>query len=77
MHIQIDGDREGQYDLHWRGVALANFDGKNWSNPRQQYVLEREADGASRVPLFSQGVAQAPGRNQRARERVISFITAC
>src|SRR5579863_5642306 len=43
MHIQIDG--EGRYDLHWRGVALANFDGRNWSNPRQQYVLEREADG--------------------------------
>src|SRR6202050_2155977 len=22
MHIQIDGDQHGQYDLHWRGVAL-------------------------------------------------------
>jgi transglutaminase-like putative cysteine protease len=64
MHIQIDGDREGRYDLHWRGVALANFDGKNWSNPRQQYVLEREADGGFGVPVFSQGIAPVrPGQN--------------
>jgi protein-glutamine gamma-glutamyltransferase len=58
MHIQIDGDRQGQYALHWRGIALANFDGKNWSNPPAQYVLQRGADGSFAVPLFSQGVAQ-------------------
>ena len=28
MHIQIDGDTVGRYDLHWRGVALADFDGQ-------------------------------------------------
>src|SRR5713101_8606251 len=28
MHIQIDGDKQGRYALHWRGVALANFDGR-------------------------------------------------
>jgi transglutaminase-like putative cysteine protease len=67
MHIQIDGDKEGKYALHWRGVALANFDGKNWSNPREQYVLRRETDGGFAVPLFSQGVAQAaPTRSQTA-----------
>jgi protein-glutamine gamma-glutamyltransferase len=73
MHIQIDGDRHGHYPLRWRGVALANFDGRNWSNPREQYVLPREADGSFAVPLFSQGVAQAalartqalPGRSNR------------
>jgi transglutaminase-like putative cysteine protease len=59
MHIQIDGDQRGQYALHWRGVSLANFDGKNWSNPPQQYVLYRQADGAFAVPWFSQGGAQA------------------
>jgi protein-glutamine gamma-glutamyltransferase len=58
MHIQIDGDRQGQYALHWRGIALANFDGKNWSNPPAQYVLQRGADGSFAVPLFSQGVAR-------------------
>jgi protein-glutamine gamma-glutamyltransferase len=59
MHIQIDGDQRGQYALHWRGVSLANFNGKDWSNPPQQYVLYRQADGAFAVPWFSQGVAQA------------------
>ena len=59
MHIQIDGDRDGKYALAWRGVALANFDGKNWSNPRQQYVLYRDADGGFRIPPIGQGVARA------------------
>ncbi|MGA8271996.1 MAG: DUF3488 and transglutaminase-like domain-containing protein [Candidatus Sulfotelmatobacter sp.] len=57
MHIQISGDKSGQYALHWRGVALANFDGKNWSNPQQRGELRREADGAFSVPVFIQGVA--------------------
>src|SRR5271170_1933180 len=59
MHIQIDGDRDGRHALAWRGVALANFDGKNWSNTREQYVLYREADGSFRIPLLGQGVARA------------------
>jgi transglutaminase-like putative cysteine protease len=55
MHIQIDGDKSGQHELHWRGVALANFDGKNWSNlPHQRYDLQREPDGTFAVPLFTQ-----------------------
>ncbi len=57
MHIQIDGDQHGQYALHWRGVALTNFDGKNWSNPHTPYALQRQADGGFIVPFFSQGVA--------------------
>jgi protein-glutamine gamma-glutamyltransferase len=64
MHIKIDGDNEGRYDLHWRGVSLAFFDGKTWSNPRQQYVLPREPGGAFDVPTFGQGVAPArPGES--------------
>ena len=57
MHIQIDGDQRGQHALHWRGVALANFDGKDWSNPHTPYLLQRQADGGFSVPFFSQGVA--------------------
>ncbi len=72
MHIQVDGDQHGRYALHWRGVALANFDGRNWSNPREPYLLQRQPDGSFAVPLFSQGVAQAalaqiqtaPGRSK-------------
>ena len=56
MHVQIAGDRSGRYALHWRGIALANFDGKNWSNPQQRGELQREADGAFSIPVFIQGV---------------------
>jgi protein-glutamine gamma-glutamyltransferase len=58
MHIQIKDDKRGQYALHWRGVSLAIFDGANWSNPTQQYLLGRDADGSFPVPAFSQGVAE-------------------
>jgi transglutaminase-like putative cysteine protease len=60
MHVQIDGDKRGQYALHWRGVALANFDGRNWSNPREQIVLQPQAPGEFAIPFFSQGLAQPP-----------------
>lgn len=41
MHVEIDGDRAGRYNLYWRGVALSNFDGRMWSKPRQEFVLHR------------------------------------
>jgi transglutaminase-like putative cysteine protease len=69
MHVQIDGDRDGKHALNWRGVALANFDGRNWSNRREQYVLYREADGSFRIPLVGQGVAQAV----TARDHLIHY----
>ena len=50
MHIQIDGDKEGRYDLHWRGVSLANFDGHTWSNPREQFILTRQPDTSFALP---------------------------
>jgi len=74
MHIRIDGDEGGQYALHWRGVALANFDGKTWSNPREQYVLERGAGGSFGVPLFSQGLAQVYGARSQAAPGVAAHL---
>jgi transglutaminase-like putative cysteine protease len=50
MHIQIDGDTTGHYDLHWRGVALSIFDGTTWSNPREQLLLPRQPDNSFRIP---------------------------
>jgi transglutaminase-like putative cysteine protease len=44
MHIQIDGDTSGRHDLHWRGVALAEFDGSSWSRTREQFPLNRFGD---------------------------------
>jgi transglutaminase-like putative cysteine protease len=58
MHIRIDGDEHGQYALHWRGVALAIFNGKSWSNPAEKDVLFRQRDGVFSIPWSSQGVAE-------------------
>jgi len=41
MHIQIDGDQHGTYDLKWRGVTLNLFDGTSWSNPHEQHFVRR------------------------------------
>jgi len=60
MHIQIDGDQPGQYEsLHWRGVALAEFDGHSWSNPREQYGLRHVSNQTFTVPPFAQAAASA------------------
>jgi transglutaminase-like putative cysteine protease/uncharacterized membrane protein len=40
MHVQVDGDTSGAYDLKWRGVALSLFDGKTWSNPHEQHLVQ-------------------------------------
>ncbi len=45
MHIQIDGDSHGSYDLKWRGVTLNLFDGKTWSNPHAQNVVASVGPG--------------------------------
>jgi transglutaminase-like putative cysteine protease len=72
MHVQIDGDRVGGSDLHWRGVALADFDGRSWSNPREQFILQRMSDGSFKVPTANTALRSyiSPGRG---REHVIHY----
>lgn len=57
MHVQIDGDKTGRYDLRWRGVALSQFDGRSWSSPRDRFVLQRQGDNSFAVPAFGAGMA--------------------
>ena len=45
MHIQIDGDTHGAFDLKWRGVALSLFDGTTWSNPYEHRLVARSPGG--------------------------------
>ena len=45
MHIQIDGDSSGTYDLKWRGLTLSLFDGRNWSNPLPEIIVPRSSEG--------------------------------
>src|SRR5579864_2231806 len=69
MHIQIDGDTVGRYDLHWRGVALSRFDGTTWSNPRQPFTVPRQPDSSFPVP---QPNAQL-NPTARPREHIIHY----
>jgi transglutaminase-like putative cysteine protease len=50
MHVQIDGDTLGQYELHWRGVSLSEFDGHGWRNSQPQFVLDRQPGNEFIVP---------------------------
>jgi transglutaminase-like putative cysteine protease len=50
MHIQIEGDDRGSFDLKWRGVALGKFDGRVWSNSQAQRPLFPELDGRFVMP---------------------------
>src|ERR1700691_2681455 len=75
MHVQIDGDHNGREQLHWRGVSLSYFDGKNWTNPSEQFVLRRGEDEGFTVPFFSQGLpAPALDRTQAERAQRHRFI---
>jgi protein-glutamine gamma-glutamyltransferase len=77
MHIQINGDTQGHYDLHWRGVALADFDGHTWSKPREQSVLPRLPHDSFEIPQSRDGserLARADeARPDAALERVIHY----
>jgi transglutaminase-like putative cysteine protease len=49
MHIEIQNDLQGGYDLKWRGVALSNFDGRTWSNSYEQTQVRPAIDGSYRL----------------------------
>jgi protein-glutamine gamma-glutamyltransferase len=49
MHIEIQNDLEGAYDLKWRGIALSAFDGRVWSNSFEQTQLRPAGDGSFRL----------------------------
>ncbi len=73
MHIEIDGDRVGGSDLHWRGVALADFDGHTWSNTREQFLLRRQADNSFIVPAAN--AAPRSSANSYATSSPTSYAT--
>ncbi|MGO9083986.1 MAG: DUF3488 and DUF4129 domain-containing transglutaminase family protein [Candidatus Sulfotelmatobacter sp.] len=73
MHIQIDGDNLGRYDLHWRGVALSDFDGHTWSKPREQFLLPRWADKSFAVPRLENVALKSLVTPNRVREQVIHY----
>jgi transglutaminase-like putative cysteine protease len=64
MHIQIDNDLQGAYDLKWRGIALSRFDGRVWSNSFAQAEVPRSPDGSYRLApaVPTNAPAKLPGR---------------
>ena len=73
MHVQIDGDTQGRYDLHWRGVALADFDGYTWSKPREQFVLSRSPDSSFQIPDVQDTFLMPNLMSVRVRGQIIHY----
>jgi transglutaminase-like putative cysteine protease len=69
MHIEIQNDRQGAYDLKWRGIALSAFDGRAWSNSFAQNQVRPAGDGSYRLaPLVDQrGASVVASRSIRYR----------
>jgi transglutaminase-like putative cysteine protease len=59
MHVQIDNDPHGSYDLKWRGVTLSIFDGKTWFNPHAQRVVASQGSGRFLLSQPRAGAAQS------------------
>lgn len=76
MHIRIEGDTQGAYDLKWRGVALDAFDGRLWFNStRRRSVLTPSPPSGGRFILpAAPKTPEETARTQssRIRYRVVS-----
>jgi transglutaminase-like putative cysteine protease len=72
MHVKIDGDAIGRYDLHWRGVSLANFDGHIWSSPQAQSLLQRQSDNSFAVPALDDP-ARVPAASHTQSPNLIRY----
>lgn len=73
MHVRIEGDTTGRYDLHWRGVALSDFDGRTWSKPQDQFVLERAPDSSFSIPQFASTGLKSYVPSASARQQIIRY----
>ena len=74
MHIQIDGDTVGSYDLHWRGISLASFDGRTWSNPRELGVrLQPQSANSFAVPRVGNQVERFDATGTPPRPNLIHY----
>jgi protein-glutamine gamma-glutamyltransferase len=68
MHIQIDGDYGGGFDLNWRGVTLNLFDGRSWTNSQDRQVL-----GAGPNGLFALSNPAVSGKPSPKNEKTIHY----
>ncbi len=52
MHIRIADDKQGAYDLKWRGVALSTFDGRLWFNNKNDRDRRLLSQSSGRFELL-------------------------
>lgn len=71
MHIEIENDLQGAYDLKWRGVALNRFDGKMWSNAFAQHMLRPGREGTYQLAAPIDKTATLPASGRRIRYRIL------
>jgi hypothetical protein len=73
MHIQIDGDKSGAFDLKWRGVSLNLFNGHVWSNPHQRYLAPRLPGNTFALSLqhVPSEAVRSPGPSRSVRYKVL------
>jgi len=72
MHIRVEGDNSGIHpDLHWRAIALANFDGRKWTNPPDQLRVLRARDGTFVFKDMISAVTPLPKQWQAINYRVM------
>jgi protein-glutamine gamma-glutamyltransferase len=71
MHIEIQNDLQGRYDLKWRGVALNRFDGKMWSNAFAPNWMRPASDGRYRLTAPSDPPTSPPIPGRRIHYRVV------
>jgi transglutaminase-like putative cysteine protease len=67
MHIEIQDDMQGAYDLKWRGIALSSFDGRAWTNNYEQTTLRPSSDGSYQLAPFVATHSALPRRSIRYR----------
>jgi protein-glutamine gamma-glutamyltransferase len=72
MHIQIEGDDKGRYDLHWRGIALAEFDGHAWASLRDQFILSRQPDSSFGLPR-RENAPRSYAAAELAKQQIIRY----
>ena len=73
MHVLVDGDSAGAFSLKLHGIALDNFDGRNWSNTRDKVPLSRGPDG--RFDLSSRDPQPATGQKIHYRVTMEPFLS--
>src|SRR5882757_453281 len=71
MHVQIENDLEGAYDLKWRGITLSLFDGKIWSNPFGQSDLKPSGDGTYHLGTVASSPTSGGIAKHTVRYRVL------